>query len=397
MKPKNSCLLATHHLRAWGGSELVVIELAEALSQLGFEVDLFTPFYDEAFVEEAFNSLLTIHTDPKAICLHQYDFVYTQHQTLNSILNVAPKNSLFEPSMPVLVYNHLSPYEPFEFPGPFVESLAADIILANSCETQNKIKTCLNKERSTSLFPNPAPRDFEQSPRPPEAKMPKALLAVSNHLPKEMGLALELLEDRGVAVTRLGRPGNCRRVQAEDIAAHDAVITIGKTVQYALRARRAVFCYDHFGGPGWLADTAALRAAEFYNFSGRCTPNKLDSAELADVIISGFSKAANFSSNLLDEDIRPYQLEFQLRDLLALVGSKYGRSRLSKTPAGQQADFICKLSHEAEIYGLIDRHYEKMTNLTDQRTRLAQNLQRQKNRSEHLQKKLDQKQNSGTA
>jgi hypothetical protein len=58
------------------------------------------------------------------------------------------------------------------------------------------------------------------------------------------------------------------RVDADLLDKFDAVMTIGKTVQYGLCAGKPVYCYDYFGGPGWLNEDN-LQAARFHNFSGR--------------------------------------------------------------------------------------------------------------------------------
>lgn len=41
---------------------------------------------------------------------------------------------LFGPQRPVSIFNHMSPYEPYEFPGPFLEADLADLIWCNSKE-----------------------------------------------------------------------------------------------------------------------------------------------------------------------------------------------------------------------------------------------------------------------
>jgi hypothetical protein len=46
------------------------------------------------------------------------------------------------------------------------------------------------------------------------------------------------------------------------------VVTIGKTVPYCLALKIPVYCYDHFGGPGWLHEEN-LDLASQNNFSGR--------------------------------------------------------------------------------------------------------------------------------
>jgi hypothetical protein len=81
-----------------------------------------------------------------------------------------------------------------------------------------------------------------------------------------------------------------RRVTPELIHEHDAVVSIGKTVQYALAAGVPVFCYDHFGGPGWLND-GNVEAAARHNFSGRGFTARDSASELVEEIGDGYRAA----------------------------------------------------------------------------------------------------------
>ena len=56
----------------------------------------------------------------------------------------------------------------------------------------------------------------------------------------------------------------------EVLAPYDAVVTIGKTVQYALSMGIPAYVYDHFGGVGWL-DEDSLEPELHWAFSGQRT------------------------------------------------------------------------------------------------------------------------------
>ena len=54
-------------------------------------------------------------------------------------------------------------------------------------------------------------------------------------------------------------------VTPELIQKYDVVLTIGKTVQYALLGNKVVYCYDHFGGMGYLS-LKNYEIARYHNF-----------------------------------------------------------------------------------------------------------------------------------
>ncbi|WP_416914340.1 hypothetical protein [Seohaeicola sp.] len=63
------------------------------------------------------------------------------------------------------------------------------------------------------------------------------------------------------------------------------VLTIGKSVQYAMAARRPVYVYDRFGGPGWIT-SENFKNAEKFNFSGRCVGQEKRAEEIASEILA---------------------------------------------------------------------------------------------------------------
>lgn len=61
---------------------------------------------------------------------------------------------------------------------------------------------------------------------------------------------------------------NARFVEAKLLLQYDLVITIGRTVQQCLCLGIPVYCYDRFGGPGYIT-LDNIDFNEYYNFSGR--------------------------------------------------------------------------------------------------------------------------------
>ena len=73
--------------------------------------------------------------------------------------------------------------------------------------------------------------------RPAGGARPAALAGDGvDHPPPELTDALAILAERGIAVRWIGRGGEQVRVRPADLDAADAVVTIGKTVAFALAA-----------------------------------------------------------------------------------------------------------------------------------------------------------------
>lgn len=98
------------------------------------------------------------------------------------------------------------------------------------------------------------------------------------------------------------------------IQQYDAIISIGKSVQYALLANRALYCYDHFGGCGYL-NSENYATAKAHNFSGRGGFGRKTAQEIADEIIQGFTDNLQFVQNLQDKD------DFILENLMQKITS----------------------------------------------------------------------------
>lgn len=131
-----------------------------------------------------------------------------------------------------------------------------------------------------------------------------SILVVSNHLADDVSGAIELLRQSDIHVDHLGMGGREQIVRSDVLTSHDAIISIGKTVQYGLALGIPVYVHDHFGGEGWLSGRNFENELR-YNFSGRATGVKKSSSEIAREIQDGFVAARRY--------VRAHQTDFQTR------------------------------------------------------------------------------------
>ncbi len=304
--------MSTNHLFMWSGSEVVVVELCESLVRRGIEVLVFANHVDEPLrtaITEAGAHLTDV---PEDVRLFDYDFAWIQHHTAAVVDLTFDERSCAET---LIVFAHLSPFEPLEYPGFVIESAIVDVVVCNSEETRDAVIDARLHGKATYVARNAAPDGFFTAPRAPSTVSLRNVCVVSNHVADEVRDALLVLQTHhGVRSTVFGVSGDrAARITPALLREFDVVISIGKTVQYALASHIPVFCYDHFGGPGYLDDENLARA-EYYNFSGRCCRRRLSGDAIADEIVHGFSSAVSWSAQL---DVERFRLEGVLDALIA--------------------------------------------------------------------------------
>lgn len=363
-------LILTNQFYHFAGSEMVALEFAEELRRRGWSVHLCANEIKGPLRDALLKCDVTPADDLAQLDLFSFDLVFSQHHLLPIIFLKAMSYTVAPVSWPFLVFSHLSPYDPAEVPGPFIERHFADLVLANSPETAEKLKEYGSPFDQSDIFANPAPLQFAGPSAEPASHL-KSLLVVSNHRNRELGKALRIVAKGGVRVTRVGRKQTPIRVDAKLLRDHDAVLTIGKTAQYALRSKRPVFCYDRFAGPGWL-NSENIEMAAWFNFSGRDTQTPRTSHELASEIINGYQGARRFALGFDQQKLRPYSLERRMDDILTLVRSTrenpswhMDRIKLFLDPAIQ-----IMIRHEARLAELYRKEFLHRRTLDVKVTRL---------------------------
>lgn len=324
-----SLLIATNHLQQIGGSEVVALEAAQYFTGLGCDVTVFANWIGQpmaALIEAATGSPPI--TDPALIRPFTYDMLYAQHQLLG-LFDYRP--AAVDRHGTRIILGRLSRRGYLESGGWLHDRILADHVLANSVLTAEHLAG-IGHDGPITNFHNAAPAAFFRrfATRP---ATPGRVLVVTNHRDPSLMEAIGLLR-QNITVDHIGRSGtDVALVTPEMIAGTDLVISIGKTIPYALAARVPVYVYDHFGGPGYLnADN--VDAAARFNFSGRCCQRRLSGEEIAREVIGAYAKGVAFARDTAQSWIDRYYLPRYLDLLLAppAVSNLERRRNMARNP-----------------------------------------------------------------
>lgn len=305
-------LVLTNHLHAWAGSEILALEVSETLKKT-YDVSLVANVIAKEIHTECEKQEMTVSSDPSKFNLCDFDFIWAQH-LVAPLCNGFVDLSAFDGSFNSV---HLSPYEPFELASLMYSKPLGANIVGNSQETLRKINSFYSKPLKTYNLNNATTENFIEEEMFPVGshKSIKSILIVSNHIPEELASAAQLLMRQGIKITAFGMgQKNYKRLTKADIQAFDAIVTIGKTVQNSILARRPVYCYDRFGGPGYITQDNFELALSF-NFSGRCCNRKLDAEQLSKEIILGYEMSCSHVNQLFELGSKLFSLERFLENL----------------------------------------------------------------------------------
>ena len=353
--PKKA-LITTNHMASFSGSEIVALEFAEAFAERGIEVEIYANYIGSPMAEEAARCNIRLSSDETYPNPFDFDIVYSQHHVMPLLLADKVKNGL---KKPYFIYAHLSPYEPFEVPGVFSERILADQIYVNSSEVKESLIRYGIDSINVTIFHNAAPNKFFEIQQKTLPDL-KHIIIVSNHVVQELYNVIPLLTNKGIRVSIFGHGGRKERITDVHIENADAVITIGKTTQYAFAGSRPVYCYDHFGGPGWLTLENYERSAE-KNYSGRCCMRKISSEQILEELITGFSKAHHDIKYIKEASMIRYNLETYVEQILANASSKTGR-----IVDFVDAEFSYLLNTEKKLSELIRREHRNVQVLSSE-------------------------------
>jgi O-antigen biosynthesis protein len=279
-------LVATHNLTDYAGSEVFTLELATELREMGWKVLVAALLFGEPMVSEfkkqQFEIVNLLKADP-AIDNAQFDLAWIHHTPVFNELFIARKTQAT-----TVVFCSLSHYEPLEQVPLCTENL--DLLLAHSTENRSFIINELGLgEDQVIVFPNAVPSIYWGRPKEYHSHVLMRLAIISNHPPVEVLRAAEVLKKKGLKVIHIGQGGTQMLMRPNFLLNCDAVITIGKTIPYCFALKVPVYCYDHFGGPGWLsADNLDLAGEK--NFSGRGFARKTPEV-IAQEIVDGYQES----------------------------------------------------------------------------------------------------------
>jgi len=291
----------TNQFFSYAGAELTVLELAEELVSRGWECVIKATVVGAPLSYRAFSGQIDVSAFSENVAVGDYDIVWCQHGT---IANIDYYSLVQQAYRPFIISAHLSPYMALEkILHPYTSELA-DLVVANSVETAKSLPAWLKSE--VVVNNNPAPQKFFRERNYRSAI--ENVLCISNHLPGELAhVLLHFERNLKINVSYIGIGAECRRVHPSDVIAADAVVSIGKSVQYALASRTPVYVYDHFGGDGWVTPHNICDQA-LYNFSGRPRTRRLTSGEIFEEISQNYAETVRTTAEISDAHLDKFRL-----------------------------------------------------------------------------------------
>lgn len=287
IQPRHA-LIATHHLAAYGGAEVLTLELATELREMGWTVSVAALLPGAPMVAEFAKlgfPVIDMLAEPSCLRNARFDLVWVHHGPVFYEILVRGVEAA------TVVFCSLSHFEPLEAVPDYIEPI--DLLLAHSVENKTHIiNTSGLKEDQVQVFPNAVPGSYWADSKEFHSPVLKRIAVISNHLPAEILQAIKILKQDGVEVVHIGIGGIEILINAQLLRSCDIAVTIGKTVPYCLALKIPVYCYDHFGGPGWL-DEGNFDLAGQNNFSGRGFLKKAPETIVFE-IISGYSVALSY-------------------------------------------------------------------------------------------------------
>ena len=304
-------LLTNYSIGNYAGSEINCLTLANVLTQMGANVEIATLNYAYPIrteFEKCHLKVKNVFFD--TLESNHYDLRWSHHAVVLDYL-------LFELNISAdrIIFSSLSPFEPLEAPPRYINHLS--LCLANSQETYAQLVQEGVEPKHLQVFPNYVTQAmYERGPVQPALNLGK-LAVVSNHIPDEVHRAVSILKNKGICVDYYGIGYNTVLVTEDLLANYDAIITIGKTVQYCLALGIPVYCYDIHGGPGWIIKSNLEIAASF-NFSGRGFQKKSET-EIAEEILNGYARICNDLPDLRKYIASNCLLEKNLEHIISLT------------------------------------------------------------------------------
>ena len=322
-QPKKKVLLTNYFIREFTGSEMAIFDLTREFLKRGYDVTIGAFIFSDPLLSE-FASLGVTLLDLNNASTEHFSLIWAQHFiTLDTCLIDSGITA------DKIIYSSLSPYESLESPPASVKYV--NLFLANSSETKNVLVSMGLDECDVIIFPNPVNQSFF-SKKKINSQGLKRLAIVSNHIPTEIEQVAEQLRQKGVEVKEFGMLHEFVLITPEVLNNFDAVITIGRTVQYCLAMGIPIYCYDRFGGPGWINIDNIDRAA-LYNFSGRCVGTKKQADDIESELINNFETTQTQAKFYEEYAKLHFDLENQLDRVLGslISGQKTDIEQCPKT------------------------------------------------------------------
>lgn len=305
-------LILNHSIQNFTGSEINALQLCMGLRTIGFEADLGTFTTGDPLKKIYENMGITcINLLEENDIEMKYDVIWAHHSPVLSHLLFKKKVQNCK-----ILFSSLSTIHPLETPPSYSDDIHC-FLSHNAVNTKFMVKNGVLEKR-IHYFPNYAPQIFFEQARKLQSKSLSNLVIVSNNKATEIIELIEILKNNKVNVDVVGSQGEQVFVDQHLLSKYDLVITIGKTIQYCFALKIPVYCYDHFGGPGYITKQNFERAKK-HNFSGKGFNTFLNAEQLFIDITENFLKSQENIDFLFQKAKDDFCLEANLQKLLPII------------------------------------------------------------------------------
>ncbi|MFC6356931.1 hypothetical protein [Luethyella okanaganae] len=313
--------------------------------------DLGSPMLELVQQLSSWGRLRVVVADPEAPFDDDYDLIWIQHSLLPpTMIDRLCYRGIETP----IVWHHLSVFMNIEMPIlAEIENRIASLSTGMSPAAVEAIMLFGLDPDHLLVFDNPAPDCFADATVSERNGRLERLLVVSNHAPEEVREAMGLVRGKGVHVEILGGQDGPRRVSPEILGEFDAVLTIGKTVPFALSMGIPCYVYDHFGGIGWL-DDGNFEHEHFHAFSGRATRRMAAPDIIARELVEGYPDAAVYARDNRSAFAERWRMSRRMSELLSDPRIE------TATPIALTAEQARRYKSFLELYGDIYRLVVKL-------------------------------------
>lgn len=346
----NNVLITNYFLECYAGSQLVTFDLAKSFKEAGAHVTVAGFIIREPIIS-LFNSIgvsvINPLSSPTALKQENFDLIWGHHWPILGYI-------VFERAIKTkyLILSSLSPFE-------YIESIwmltnKADLITFNSeenKETQERFLCSVDRTKLNTLKNSLTQEWFTTpSPQSDRSHQLRKIAIISNHIPAELIDAMNMLNQANIEVSPFGLQFKQTLITPEIIDEYDAIITIGHTVQKSLARNIPVFCYDRFGGPGWIT-LKNIDHAERFNFSGRCSHKKMSGKEIFHEVTNGFQAALNANFDHICQE--RFSLSMNITKLLRKMTKTASFKPLNSSPSEQTEciNYLKERSHNLSVVG----------------------------------------------
>lgn len=268
------------------GSELHILELSRSFIERGWEVTVYAlvigyPLQGE--LQRAGVNLVSYGEESKLA--DSYDLLIAQHHLVSDYLWAHTEISFKKVIVSVLGLGDM------EAIPSFCEEIDGVVFVSEEAQAHNA-SFLEEYDPPTLVFPNSVSEEFfaSFSNEPARNDHPSRIAVVSNHIPSEVLQLKEQAFPPGTIIDYFGYGRESVEITAPLLRSYDLIITIGRTIQACFAAGVPCYCYDHFGGPGYIAP-AEIEEHAYANFSGRSNRRQLSAEELKEDIFTHYRNA----------------------------------------------------------------------------------------------------------